>query len=73
MYSAVTGGPAARVDKKILEEGCKKNSKALRLAKKAKIPTKRKKVRLNGGAAMKETIVKFEKSKNSKKKIHSLC
>ena len=36
MASSVTGGKAAAVDYKILLEGCNKNSKALRLAKKAK-------------------------------------
>lgn len=68
LYSAVTGGPAARVDKHVLEKGCSKSSKALRLAKRAKKPAKRKKVNLVGGAPMKEVIVKFEKSKNPKKK-----
>lgn len=36
LASAITGGKAAAVDYKILEEGCKKNSKALRLAKRAR-------------------------------------
>lgn len=49
LYSAVTGGPASRVDRHILEKGCKKTSKALKLAKKAKRPTKRKKISLRGG------------------------
>lgn len=35
MASAITGGKSAAVDYKILEEGCKKNSLALKLAKKA--------------------------------------
>ena len=34
MASAITGGKAAAVDYKILEKHCKKNSKALKLAKK---------------------------------------
>jgi len=34
LASAVSGGKAARVDYHILEEGCEKNSEALRLAKK---------------------------------------
>lgn len=68
LYSAVTGGPASRVDRHILEKGCKKTSKALRLAKKAKPIKKRKKISLSGGAPMKEVILKLEKSKNSKKK-----
>ena len=36
LASAITGGKAAAVDYKILEEGCKPNSKALRLAKRAR-------------------------------------
>ena len=36
LASAITGGKAAAVDYKILEKGCKANSKALRLAKQAK-------------------------------------
>ena len=36
LASAITGGKAAAVDFKILEEGCKPNSTALRLAKKAR-------------------------------------
>lgn len=34
--SSITGGKAAAVDYKILEEGCDKNSKALRLARKSR-------------------------------------
>ena len=37
LASAITSGKAAAIDYKILEEGCNKNSKALKLAKKAKI------------------------------------
>jgi hypothetical protein len=36
LASSITGGKAAAVDYKILEEGCKPNSKALTLAKRAK-------------------------------------
>lgn len=36
LASAITSGKAAAVDYNILEEGCKPNSKALKLAKKAK-------------------------------------
>ena len=36
LASSITGGKAAAVDFKILEEGCKPNSKALLLAKKAR-------------------------------------
>jgi hypothetical protein len=37
LASAITGGKSAAVDFKILYEGCQKNSKALKLANKAKI------------------------------------
>ena len=37
LASSITSGKAAAVDYNILEEGCKPNSKALTLAKKAKI------------------------------------
>jgi hypothetical protein len=37
LASSITSGKAAAVDYNILEEGCKSNSKALTLAKKAKI------------------------------------
>lgn len=36
LASAITGGKSAAVDYKILEQGCQKNSKALKLAKLAK-------------------------------------
>lgn len=36
LASSITGGKAAAVDYKILEKGCKKRSKALRLAKKSR-------------------------------------
>ena len=42
MASAITGGKAAAVDYKILEKHCRKNSKALKLAKKAKKVSRRK-------------------------------
>jgi Family of unknown function (DUF5824) len=37
LASSVTGGKAAAVDYNILEEGCKPNSKALTLAKRARV------------------------------------
>ena len=37
LASAITGGKSAAVDFNILEEGCQKDSKALKLAKKARI------------------------------------
>ena len=34
LYSAITGGPASKIDKDILLKGCKKDSKAIKLYKK---------------------------------------
>lgn len=70
LYSAISGGPASRVDKYILLEGCKKNSKAIKLAKNPKKYTKRKKVQL-GGYRMKEKIIRFEKSPINGKKYRA--
>ena len=70
LYSALSGGPAAKVDLKILEEGCRKTSKALRLGRKAKI-SKSKTVKIGGGR-MKERIVRFEKSKRRGKKYTAI-
>jgi hypothetical protein len=36
MASAITGGKASAVDFKIIKENCKKNSRAYKLAKKAR-------------------------------------
>ena len=41
LASAITSGKSAVVDYYLLEEGCKKNSKALKLAKKAKKVSRR--------------------------------
>ena len=41
LASAITSGKSAVVDYHLLEEGCKKNSKALKLAKKAKKVSRR--------------------------------
>jgi hypothetical protein len=41
LASSITGGKASGVDLKILQEGCKKNSKALKLAKTAKYGRRR--------------------------------
>ena len=72
MASSITGGKAAAVDIKILEEGCKKNSKALTLAKKAKNKhghgtRKVPKIQMGGSVKMKESIVKFKKGPGDKK------
>ena len=48
LYSAITGGPAAKYDKHLLDEGCSKKSKALKLAKNPRKNTRRKKVQLGG-------------------------
>tara|TARA_B100001063_G_scaffold247188_1_gene291132 strand:+ start:5239 stop:6315 length:1077 start_codon:yes stop_codon:yes gene_type:complete len=59
LASSITGGKAAAVDLHVLEKGCKKNSKALRLAKKSKKKYKKKgmkvtrKVSLKGGGKVK--------------------
>ena len=72
LASSITGGKAAAVDIKILEEGCKKNSKALTLANKAKKKhghgtRKVAKAQIGGKVKMKESIVKFEKGPGDKK------
>lgn len=124
LASAITGGKASAVDLKLLIKGCKKSSKALKLAKKTKKYGQRRvpKVKIggsvepcdgagpdektgcqdccgsdsncinncmttpytgqtggysiggysNGGYKMKERIIKFMKSKNSKKKYTAI-
>jgi hypothetical protein len=62
LYSALSGGPASKVDHAILKEGCHPKSKTLRLAKHPRKNTKRSFVLLKGGTKMKERIVKFTKS-----------
>ena len=51
LASSITSGKAAAVDYNILENGCKKNSKALKLAKKAK--------KIHGHGTRKVPKVKF--------------
>ena len=74
LASSITGGKAAAVDYAILKEGCSKNSKALRLANKArkehgygtrKVP----KIKMMGGnrKKMKEKIINFKKGPGDKK------
>ena len=74
LASSITGGKAAAVDYAILKEGCSKNSKALRLANKArkehgygtrKVP----KIKMGGGnrKKMKEKIINFKKGPVDKK------
>lgn len=71
---SITGGKAAAVDYKILEEGCTSKSKALKLAKAARKKHNkgtRKVPKAQGGGGggykMKETIVNFEKGPGDKK------
>jgi hypothetical protein len=61
LYSALAGGPAAKVDMHILKDGCKKSSKSLKLSRNPRKNTTRKRVQL-GGYRMKERITKFERS-----------
>ncbi len=68
LASGITGGKASAVDYNILNENCSKNSKALKLAKKAYIKYKKgrmrvKQVKLKGGKWSK----KYKKSINCKK------
>jgi hypothetical protein len=70
LYSAITGGPASAVDHHILQDGCNKDSIALKLAKHPKPPTKRKKIQI-GGFKMREKIVEFEKSPIDGKKYRA--
>lgn len=68
LASAITGGPAARVDMHILEKGCKTRSKALKLARATKkVKRVKNKVQLGGGR-MKERIVKFMRGTSKGKK-----
>jgi hypothetical protein len=63
LYSAVSGGPAAKVDATILLEGCKPTSKALQLSKNAKIPNK-KTVKIGGGKPnMKGRIFNYKRAR----------
>ena len=70
LYSALAGGPAAKVDYHILKEGCSSKSKSLKMAKKPKQNATRKKVQL-GGARMKERIIRFERSPIKYKKYRA--
>lgn len=48
LYSAISGGPSAKIDLSILKKGCKKTSKALRLAKKRTRIPRGKTIKLGG-------------------------
>ena len=72
LASAITGGKASAVDVKLLESGCSKASKALKLARKSAKKYKygrRKtpKYQTGGTQKMKEKIVKFERGPGFKK------
>lgn len=60
LYSALSGGPASKVDIKQLKNGCDKSSKSLKLAQKQV-----------GGIRMKEKILKFNKSPKKYKKYRA--
>jgi len=72
LASAITGGKAAAVDLKLLESGCSKTSKAVKLARKSAKKYKygrRKtpKYQTGGTQKMKEKIIKFERGPKFKK------
>mgnify|MGYP006128684509 CR=1 FL=1 len=72
LASAITGGPAARVDMHILKKGCSSKSKALRLARSTrKVRKVKNKVQI-GGAKMKERIVKFMRGTSKGKKYTAI-
>jgi len=59
LFSALSGGPASKVDINILKEGCPKNSKTLKLARKAKPIRKTRKTKIGGdGETKKKTTIK---------------
>lgn len=70
LYSALSGGPAAKVDASILKKGCSKSSKALKLATKPRMNTRRTRVQI-GGYRMKERIQRFERSPIEGKKYRA--
>ena len=70
LYSALSGGPAAKVDSKILVDGCPSGSKVLKLARSPRKNSRRKRVML-GGYKMRERIVRFERSPIDGKKYRA--
>ena len=73
LASSITGGPASRVDNHILEKGCSKNSKALKLARKTKKNKKVKdKIQIGGKRKMKERITKFMRGTSKGKKYTAI-
>ena len=70
LYSALSGGPAAKVDYNILLNGCPSDSKVLKLAKSPRQNSRRKKIQL-GGYKMRERIERFEKSPIKGKKYRA--
>ena len=66
LYSTLTGGPASKIDRHIMEEDCKSNSKALKMAIKGGGKTKKK--HTPKAPRMKERIIRFERSKAKGKK-----
>ena len=66
LFSALSGGPASKVDINILEKGCPKNSKTLKLARKAKPIRKTRKTKIGGdGETTKNPALKDELLKES--------
>ncbi len=66
LFSALSGGPASKVDISILEKGCPKNSKTLKLARKAKPIRKTRKTKIGGdGETTKNPALKDELLKES--------
>jgi hypothetical protein len=68
LASAITGGKASAVDFKILNENCSKNSRALKLAKKAYVKYKKgtrrvRQVKIGGGKKNKKKTAKKNKQK----------
>ena len=77
MYSALSGGPASKIDKPILIDGCSKNSKALKFVKTAKKSNKYKKIKLKGGTKkifnkMDEKLLSIENSPIQFKKYRAI-
>ena len=58
LFSALSGGPASKVDINILEKGCPKNSKTLKLARKAKPIRKTRKTKIGGKRTRRKSSMK---------------
>ena len=67
LASGITGGKAAAVDYKLLLENCQKNSKALKLSKKAYVKYKKSRTRVKQVQIGGRWTKKYKKSINCKK------